>query len=107
MRIRLQEEEISPAVKEPGEYLETLSAYFMAYPECVEIWLRWNGYVTYRELCRDMKTSPLGVVTLLCEAKALDAWIREAKLCGSSEETTGLPTGSGRRLPPGGARPWT
>ncbi len=58
-----------PPVKKPGEYLETLSAYFMEYPEYVEIWMRWNGYVTYRELCRDMGASPLGVVTLLCQAK--------------------------------------
>ncbi len=58
-----------PAVKEPGEYLETLNAYFMKHPECVAIWMKWNGYITYRELCRDMKASPLGVVTLLCQAK--------------------------------------
>jgi hypothetical protein len=59
-----------PAVKEPGEYLETLTAYFADHFDCLEIWLRWNGYATCRELSRDMKASPLGVVTLLCTAKA-------------------------------------
>ncbi len=58
-----------PPVKDAGEYLETLSAYFYQHTECVEVWMRWNGYVTYRELCRDMGASPLGVVTLLCQAK--------------------------------------
>ena len=56
-------------VKAPGEYLETLSAYFVDEPGCLEIWLRWNGYITGRELNRDMKVSALGIVTLLCEAK--------------------------------------
>jgi hypothetical protein len=58
-----------PEVKEPGEYLETLNAYFAGHAECLEIWMRWNGYITYRELCRDMAASPLGTVTFLCEAK--------------------------------------
>jgi hypothetical protein len=59
----------TPEAKEPGEYVETLNAYFYQHTECVEIWMKWHGYVTYRELCRDMKASPLGIVTLLCEAK--------------------------------------
>jgi len=71
-RVRAREEETGkekPPVKEPGEYLETLNAYFVQHGECLEIWLRWNGYVTCRELCRDMTASPLGTVTLLCLAK--------------------------------------
>lgn len=58
-----------PVRRDAGEYIETLSAYFVDHGECLEIWLRWNGYFTCREICRDYKASPLGIVTLLCQAK--------------------------------------
>jgi hypothetical protein len=58
-----------PMVREPGEYIETLSVYFMQHAEYMEIWLRWNGYITYRELCRDMGVGVFGIATILCEAK--------------------------------------
>lgn len=54
-----------PAVREPGDYVETLSAYLVDEWECLEIWLRWNGYSHHKELGRDR----LGWVTLLCTAK--------------------------------------
>jgi hypothetical protein len=54
-----------PQVKEPGEYTEHLSAYLVDEFECMEIWLKWNGYASYREAGRDK----YGWVTLVCTAK--------------------------------------
>lgn len=53
-----------PAVKQPGRYIETLAGYLTDEADALEIWLRWNGYVTCRVLSRD----PAGWVTLLCTA---------------------------------------
>lgn len=54
-----------PAVKEPGDYVETLACYLVDEFDCLEIWMRWNGYSSYRELSR----THAGWVTLLCTAK--------------------------------------
>lgn len=53
-----------PLVREPGDYVEVLAHHLTDDFECMEIWLRWNGYTSYRELGRHM-----GWVTLLCVAK--------------------------------------
>lgn len=54
-----------PVIKPPGDYLELLAAYLVDDFECLEIWARWNGYASYREISRD----ELGWVTLVCQAK--------------------------------------
>ena len=55
----------APAVKPPGEYLAVLADLLVDDFECLEIWLRWNGYSGARELGRDR----LGWVILACTAK--------------------------------------
>lgn len=54
-----------PAVKAPGDYVEHLASYLVDDFECMEIWTRWNGYSSFRELSRDDR----GWVTVLCQAK--------------------------------------
>jgi hypothetical protein len=53
------------AVKAPGEYTETLSAYLVDEFDCLEIWMKWNGYAAWRETSRD----ELGWVNFICTAK--------------------------------------
>lgn len=57
-----------PPVKEPGEYVETLSSYFVAQFDLMEIWLKWNGYSSYRVLC-EIRDKAFGHTTILCTAK--------------------------------------
>lgn len=57
-----------PAVKNPGDYLETLSSYFVGQFDLMEIWCRWNGYSHYRVLC-ETSHGIFGVSTLVCTAK--------------------------------------
>jgi hypothetical protein len=52
-------------VKEPGEYAEHLADLLVDDFECLEIWLKWNGYVSGREVSRSLN----GWVTLICTAK--------------------------------------
>lgn len=54
-----------PPLKKPGDYVEILADYLVDEFDCMEIWLRWNGYSSYRELHR----TRAGWVTLLCTAK--------------------------------------
>lgn len=54
-----------PAVKPPGDYAEVLSDYLVDEFECMAIWLRWNGYASYKEVSRDTR----GWVTVTCTAK--------------------------------------
>ena len=54
-----------PAVKAPGDYLETLADLLADDFELLGIWVKWNGYASVRELSRDA----LGWVTLICTAK--------------------------------------
>lgn len=61
----LKRTEVRPAVKAPGDYTEVLAAFFTYEFDCMEIWLRWNGYSAYRVL----STDALGWSTLLCTAK--------------------------------------
>lgn len=61
----LKRAEVRPAVKAPGDYLEVLAAFFTDEFDCMEIWLRWNGYAS----CRVLSTDALGWSTLLCTAK--------------------------------------
>jgi hypothetical protein len=65
LRQRGQFKKASPAVKATGEYVETVAGYLVDESACMGIWLRWNGYTSYRELIRDSR----GWVTVLCTAK--------------------------------------
>lgn len=65
MRKRLELNEEGPPVKPAGDYLETLAAYLVDEFDCMEIWAKWNGYASWRELSR----TRFGWVTLLCTAK--------------------------------------
>ena len=56
---------VTPVSKAAGEYRETLSSYLVDDFECMEIWLKWNGYASHKELSRDER----GWVSLLCIAK--------------------------------------
>jgi hypothetical protein len=53
------------AVKVPGNYVECLSSYLVEDLSCMEIWVRWNGYATWKVLGKDER----GWVHLLCTAK--------------------------------------
>lgn len=57
-----------PPVKPPGEYEEVLGVPLVEDFECMEIWMKWNGYASYREIGRDME-GVFGQVFLVCEAK--------------------------------------
>lgn len=54
-----------PPVKNPGDYIETLSSYLVDEFDCMEVWAKWHGYAAWRELSRDS----FGWVTLCCTAK--------------------------------------
>ena len=60
-----EEDKPTPAVKAPGEYAEHLADLLVDNWECLEIWLRWNGYASGREVSRSLN----GWVTLICTAK--------------------------------------
>jgi hypothetical protein len=53
------------AVHEPGEYTEHLADLLVDEFDCLEIWMKWNGYAAWREVSRDR----CGWVTLSCTAK--------------------------------------
>lgn len=54
-----------PPVKAPGDYIELLDEFIVSDAECMRIWLKWNGYASYRTLDCDK----FGWVSLLCTAK--------------------------------------
>lgn len=53
------------AAKPTGHYPEMLADLLVDDFECFEIWLRWNGYTSAREVSRNLH----GWVTLICEVK--------------------------------------
>lgn len=58
-----------PPVKEPGNYIESVSALIADDFELMGIWCKWNGYAAWRELSRDMTVGAFGIVTAVCAAK--------------------------------------
>lgn len=52
-------------VKDPGEYIELLSSFLVEDFECMGIWMKWNGYASFRVLEMDTR----GFVHCLCTAK--------------------------------------
>jgi hypothetical protein len=54
-----------PVVRKPGDYIETLAPVFVEDFECMEIWLKWNGYACYTVVGREDRFG----LTLICTAK--------------------------------------
>lgn len=66
VRLRLLKAPETPPVKAPGDYVETLSEFIVDDFDCMQIWMKWNGYACYRELRREQRGF---YVQVLCTAK--------------------------------------
>jgi hypothetical protein len=86
VRARMRARDELPAVKPPGDYIEMLSEYFAGHFEEMAIWLKWNGYASYKVLSRDR----MGYLTLLCVSKLSGYPLSNNRISGLVREAVKL-----------------